>query len=83
MCVDKISVPWYKEVMFLLELTIKMNKMNNRNKILNEFLTKFYEITSTVEANNYTLDEFYDNFSADDHKMLLKLIKNMKQEEKS
>ena len=57
-------------------------KKLDKNEELVLFLEKFYEICDTIEASNYTLDEFYSEFSEKTHKTLLNLLKINKKEEK-
>lgn len=52
------------------------DKNISENKMLTEFLTRFYNISCSIEASNYTIDEFYDDFPEEMHDFLGKLAKN-------
>ena len=41
-----------------------------------KFLNHFYDICSTIECKNYTLDEFYDDFPTEMHEFITEFIKN-------
>tara|TARA_Y100001973_G_C5193680_1_gene332716 strand:- start:806 stop:976 length:171 start_codon:yes stop_codon:yes gene_type:complete len=42
----------------------------NKEKALKEFFSHFYDVCSSIEASNYTLDEFYDLFPEETHVFL-------------
>ena len=41
-----------------------------KEKALNEFFSYFYDVCLSADAHNYTLDEFYDDFSSETHDFL-------------
>tara|TARA_Y100001937_G_scaffold109135_1_gene153490 strand:+ start:1798 stop:1971 length:174 start_codon:yes stop_codon:yes gene_type:complete len=56
---------------------MNLNNINlTDNQIIQDFLTKFYDISCSVDASNYTIDEFYDDFPKEIHDFLGDLIKN-------
>jgi len=58
--------------------------MKNEDKeMVSEFLRHFYDICTTVEASNYTLDEFYQDFPAEMHDFLSKMGDNVKNESRN
>ena len=46
----------------------------NEIKTVKDFISKFYDISCSIDAGNYTLDEFYDEFPKETHEILLKII---------
>lgn len=42
----------------------------NQEKALKEFFSHFYDVCSCIDAGNYTLDEFYDEFPKETHELL-------------
>jgi len=56
-----------------------MKKLTEKEAV-SLFLNKFYDICTSAEANNYTLDEFYDDFPAEMHSFLGKLAENIQKE---
>lgn len=56
---------------------------NQEKQMINEFLRRFYDICSTVECSNYTLDEFYQDFPVEMHDFLSKMVDNVKNEVKN
>tara|TARA_R110002020_G_scaffold56396_5_gene156050 strand:+ start:934 stop:1113 length:180 start_codon:yes stop_codon:yes gene_type:complete len=55
-------------------------KHTNTEEQLKEFFSHFYEICTSSDAFNYTLDEFYDDFSEETHNMLSEFSKLAKRE---
>lgn len=43
----------------------------NQNQLIEEFLSRFYDISDSPEAFNYTIDEFYDEFPPETHDFYL------------
>lgn len=58
-------------------------KKISENEAISQFFGKFYEICSTPDSFNYTLDEFYDDFPQEMHDFLSKMDKNWKKETKN
>ena len=52
----------------------------NQQQLIEEFLARFYDISDSLEAFNYTIDEFYDEFPPETHDFLYKLLENLKNE---
>ena len=49
---------------------------NQRNEqYLKEFFSHFYEVCTSTDAFNYTIDELYDDFSPEMHDFLEKYAK--------
>ena len=46
----------------------------NQQQLIQEFLSRFYEISDSPEAFNITIDEFYDEFPPETHVFLSKLV---------
>lgn len=55
----------------------------NKNEAVKEFLGRFYDICSSIEASNYTLDEFYSDFPVEMHDFLMELSEKGKNEVKN
>jgi|TARA_R100000084_G_scaffold45995_1_gene18896 hypothetical protein len=42
----------------------------SKEKALKEFFSHFYDVCTSIEASNYTMDEFYDDFPKETHDFL-------------
>jgi|TARA_R110001592_G_scaffold290290_1_gene559393 hypothetical protein len=49
----------------------------NQQQLIEEFLSRFYDISDSPEAFNITIDEFYDEFPPETHVFLSKLVDDM------
>ena len=52
------------------------NEKLTENQMIQEFFTKFYDISCSIEASNYTIDEFYQDFPQEMHVFLEKFAKD-------
>lgn len=55
----------------------------NDKELVGEFLRRFYDICSTPDCFNYTLDEFYDDFPVEMHEFLNKFSQRVRNEAKN
>lgn len=58
-------------------------KKYDEKQVVEQFLTKFYDLCATTDAFNLTLDEFYSEFPVEMHSFLQKLAKNIQNEVKN
>tara|TARA_R110002051_G_scaffold313869_1_gene390322 strand:- start:1003 stop:1164 length:162 start_codon:yes stop_codon:yes gene_type:complete len=47
-------------------------KKQQDEELMEQFFSHFYDVCSSTDAFNYTMDEFYDDFSPEMHDFLSK-----------
>lgn len=47
----------------------------NQDDLVRQFLSQFYDVCSTTDSFNVTLDEFYEQFPKEMHDFLIKYAK--------